>query len=41
METALVALLCDVLFEVARALLKRRLGRKQLPEPLKPEGVSE
>lgn len=40
MTTALVALLCDVLLEVARALIKRRLGRKQLPEPLDPEEVS-
>lgn len=39
MQTALVALLCDVVLEVLRALVKRRLGRKQLPEPLISEEV--
>lgn len=31
---ALVALLVDLGVEVLRALVKRKLGRKQLPEPI-------
>lgn len=34
MTAALVALLVDVAVEVLRALVKRKLGRKQLPEPI-------
>lgn len=33
-STALVALLVDVAVEVFKALIKRKLGRKQLPEPI-------
>jgi len=34
MTTALIALLCDAALEVLRALIKRKLGRKQLPEKM-------
>lgn len=34
MAAALVALLCDVAVEVLRVLIKRKLGRKQLPEKM-------
>lgn len=34
MSTALTAFLLDVLVEVLKAFIKKKLGRKQLPEPL-------
>lgn len=37
MPAWLIAILADVAVEVLRALVKRKLGRKQLPEPVSEE----
>lgn len=37
MSAAIAALLLDLVVEVLRAVIKKKLGRKQLPEPVSKE----